>query len=59
MLPAIGEGQVGSQIDVEKGDQDNDGSHHPALPKRRLRMAVVRIEVEDTGVGLRPADMEE
>jgi hypothetical protein len=59
MLPAIGEGQVGSQIDVEKGDQDNDGSHHSSLPKRRLRMAVVRIEVEDTGVGLRPADMEE
>jgi hypothetical protein len=59
MLPAIGEGQVGSQIDVEKGDQDGDGSHHPTLLKRRLRMAVVRIEVEDTGVGLRPADMEE
>lgn len=61
VLPAIGEQSPAAshQLDVEKGDHDNDGSHDPIPPKRRVRMVIVRVEVEDTGVGLRPADMEE
>jgi hypothetical protein len=42
-------------VDLEKGRDDDDGP--PAKPG--ARMAIIRIEVQDTGVGLRPADMEE
>jgi hypothetical protein len=65
VLPPIGEQtqsySTSQTLDVEKGPRDEDGSPLPALvpSKRRGRMAIVRIEVEDTGVGLRPADMEE
>jgi signal transduction histidine kinase len=41
-------------VDLEKGRDDDNP---PA--KRGPRMAIIRIEVQDTGVGLRPADMEE
>jgi hypothetical protein len=42
-------------VDLEKGRDDDDS---PPV-KRGPRMAIIRIEVQDTGVGLRPADMEE
>jgi len=44
--------------DLEKG-RDDDAIGHAPPSKRRIKMAIVRIEVQDTGVGLRPADMEE
>jgi hypothetical protein len=44
--------------DIEKG-RDEDAIAHSPGPKRRVKMAIVRIEIQDTGVGLRPADMEE
>jgi hypothetical protein len=51
---------VDGVVDVEQGQGHEDEPPHPStMPKRRARMAIIRIEVEDTGVGLRAADMEE
>jgi signal transduction histidine kinase len=44
--------------DLEKGRDDDEIGQSPG-PKRKVKMAIIRIEVQDTGVGLRPADMEE
>lgn len=45
-------------VDLEKGRDDDDLNTSPQT-KAGPRMAIIRIEVQDTGVGLRPADMEE
>jgi len=44
--------------DLEKG-REVEGGGQSYQPKRKVKMAIIRIEVQDTGVGLRPADMEE
>jgi len=44
--------------DLEKG-RDEDETGQSPQSKRKVKMAIIRIEVQDTGVGLRPADMEE
>jgi hypothetical protein len=44
--------------DLEKGPEEDVMGQSPG-PKRKVKMAIIRIEVQDTGVGLRPADMEE
>lgn len=56
ILPPADDPNLG---DIEKGRNDDDAIAHSPAPKRKVKMAIIRIEVQDTGVGLRPADMEE